>query len=155
VPEEQTLAGASPATRTLAEVKVAIQALFDALARMETDVVLAWYEPDIELFNSGAAAVGVDERYSGHDGVRAWVLELRDIFDEPRWTVERVADGGDRIVAAGNLTVRGKASGVEVDLQWATAYYLSARGKVGRQECYWHDAWEQALEAARLSDPST
>ena len=80
---------------------------------------------------------------------------MTDIFENfggPRFVVRRVRDGGDRLVAELGLTATGKVSGAEVVETVSTAYYLSPRGKIARQEVFWkHDSWNTALETAGLS----
>ena len=133
-------------------IRSLLQAAFDSIARQEIEVALDGFEPDVEFNNVGLQGVGLAEHYSGHDGWHEWAADIFDTWDNPRWTVTRVLDGGDRFVAEIDLTARGKSSGALVTLNWAAVYYVTARGTISRQDSFGHDAWNQALEAAGLSE---
>ena len=126
---------------------------FEAAAREDLEVALLAYEPDVEGFLSGAAGVGFTESFSGHQG---WLDSASDLFGNfvgTRITVKRVHDAGDRWVAELETVAQGKASGAPFATNWGTVYFLSPRGKIGRQEIFWvEDGWSQALEAAGLSE---
>ena len=54
--------------------------------------------------------------YRGHEGLRRWMGEIDDQFDEWRVAIDdfREVPGG-RLLALGTVHVRGRASGVEFD----------------------------------------
>ena len=125
---------------------------FDALGRMDVEVAVLGYEPDCENLLFGAAGLGLAERYLGHQGWRDLIGDVYEIFGEPHFTVKRVLDGGDRWVVEVDFVGHGRASGAQVVLNWGTVYFLSARGKISRQEYFWQqDGWNSALKAAGLS----
>ena len=134
-------------------VKQALRAAWDGINRGDVEPARLFYERDAEVFLFGAEGLGLDERYSGQ---RGWVDFIGDIFEnfaEPRFTVRRVRDGGDRLVVELELTARGKGSGVQLVKANSTVYYLSPRGKIARQDVFWQgDSWNVALEAAGLPE---
>jgi ketosteroid isomerase-like protein len=131
----------------------ALQHGFDAVSRNDFDVALLAYEPDAEGFLFGAAGVGFTESFSGHQGWHDSASDLFGNFVETRITVKRALDAGDRWVAELETLGQGKASGLPFATNWGTAYFLSPRGKISRQEIFWaEDGWSQALEAAGLSE---
>ena len=82
-----------------------------------------------------------------------FINDIFENFGEARFTVGRVLDGGDRIVAEVVLTASGKASGVPVGRSVSTIYFFSPHGRVLRQDIFWQgDGWKLALEAAGLSE---
>jgi ketosteroid isomerase-like protein len=125
---------------------------FDAVSRNDPEVVLLGYEPDVEIFSFGAAGLGLAERYSGHQGWLDFVSDITENFADPRYTVNRVLDAGDRWVAEVEFLGQGQTSGATVGNNWGTVYLFSPRGKIQRQDVFWQDGWEQALEAAGLSE---
>ena len=125
---------------------------FDAVSRSDLVVPLLGYEPDVEILISGAAGLGLAESYSGHRGWRDFVSDFFEDFPQPHFTVNRVLDAGDRLVAEVKFQGQGKASGVGVGNTWGTVYYLSPRGKIRRQDIFFRDGWKLALEAAGLSE---
>jgi ketosteroid isomerase-like protein len=126
---------------------------FDAVARNDFDVPMLAYEPDVEVFLSGAAGVGFTESFSGHQGWLEAASDLFELFVETRITVKRVLDAGDRWVAELETRGHGTASGAPFATNWGTVYYLSPRGKIRRQDVFWaEDGWSQALEAAGLGE---
>jgi ketosteroid isomerase-like protein len=125
---------------------------FDAASRSDFDVPLLGYEPDVEIFTSGAAGLGLAESYSGHQGWRDFFEDFFEDFPQPHFSINRVLDAGDRWVAEVVTQAQGKASGVEVENTWATVYYLSPRGRIRRQDVFFQGGWKLALEAAGLSE---
>ena len=125
---------------------------FDAHARKDVEIAQLIYEPDVELSLSGAEGLGLAERYSGHEGWHDLIGDLYESFAEPRYTVKRVLDGGDRLVFEFEFAAMGNTSAAPVTLSVGTVMFFSPRGKVERQHLFWQDGWRQALEAAGLSE---
>ena len=75
-------------------------------------------DPNIEIVS---AFGGIEERtYRGHDGLRRWVQDVTEAFDE--WTlhiheIEHLAP--DRALVVGAVHFRGRGSGLTVDLPCA------------------------------------
>ena len=134
-------------------VQRALRAAWDGINRGDFEPALLFYERDAEVFLFGAEGLGLAERYSGERGWADFIDDIFENFAEPRFTVRRVRDGRDRLVAQVVLTARGKASGVQVVQANSTVYYFSPRGKIARQDVFYQrDSWNLALEAAGLSE---
>jgi uncharacterized protein len=120
----------------------------DALNRRDTEAVLPYADPEIELHS---AIIGGAEgnTYRGHEGVRRWVAESDAAFAELRSEVEEWRDLGDDVLMIGRLHARGRESGVEIDspMAWLATFrdgkIVLARGYLNAQD---------ALEAAGLSE---
>lgn len=54
--------------------------------------------------------------YHGHEGVRRFIAELEEDWDEVRFEVEEIRDLGAQGVGSGRFKARGRASGVELDV---------------------------------------
>ena len=85
--------------------------------------------------------------YHGHEGVREWRRELREVWDAWRNEPERLVDGGDRVVAIIRSIARGHGSGVELSERWAQVWTIRD-GKVVHLRHY-RDP-DEALAAAGL-----
>jgi len=72
-----------------------------------------------------------------------------DTWDEHRFDLEEVVEGGDNVVVLVHITARGKASGVEVDVRFY-AQFKVPDGKV--VYIFDHEDRALALEAAGLQD---
>jgi ketosteroid isomerase-like protein len=130
-----------------------IRRMYDAAARRDSDVVLAIYDPEVEVDMSRAPCRDlVGKRfYHGHDGLRAFYREWNDAWEIVESDVAELIDGGDdRVISVETTRARGRASGAAVELHEAGIWTLRA-GRIVRVE--WLDARrEEALEAAGLSE---
>jgi ketosteroid isomerase-like protein len=85
---------------------------FEAMGAWDVDALLRLYASDVEFLPLTGTRVETGG-YRGHDGVRAYFAEARDLWDvmEPQGVEYR--DLGDRVLVAGRCRVRGRASGAE------------------------------------------
>jgi hypothetical protein len=127
---------------------------FAAMARSDVAVVLLIYEPDAEVWMKSMSGVGISDCYRGHEGVRNLYADLDEAFDDWRWTIRAVVDGGNRIAVRGDFIGYGRTSGVKTALNGGgTAVKLSPRGLVAWQEWFVEqDGWTKALEAVGLRE---
>jgi ketosteroid isomerase-like protein len=127
---------------------------FAAMARSDIDLVLTYYEPDAEVWMEGMEGVGISECYRGHDGVRALYADIDEAWSDWRWTVDGVADGGNRFAVKGDFVSYGRGSGAETALKGgATVIELSRRGRVARQNWFVAEGGAaKALDALGLSE---
>jgi ketosteroid isomerase-like protein len=85
---------------------------FEALGSRDLDALLGLYDPDVQFLPLTGTRVGTGG-YRGHDGVRAYFEEARELWDvlEPRG--HEYVDLGDRVLVAGSCRFRGRSSGAE------------------------------------------
>jgi uncharacterized protein len=122
-------------------VETFLQAI-DAMNR--ADLALHFFTEDV-VFLPLRRPVSGD--YRGHDGLREWFADTTETFDVFRADVPDVRDLGDRVLAIGELHIRGRGGGVETDVP--TAGVATFRdGKIAR----WEDFGDRhlALEAVGL-----
>jgi ketosteroid isomerase-like protein len=113
----------------------------DLEAAIEVGVALS--DPAVE-FTSVMAAVK-PETYHGHDGIRRYVNELADAWEEWRHEPEEIFEvGPDRVVAVFGSRLIGRGSGVAVETRRAMACVMSG-GKLLRGQVYARR--EEALQA--------
>jgi uncharacterized protein len=119
-----------------------------AVNRRDTEAMLPYADPEVEV---QSAIIGGAEgnTYRGHDGVRRWIAESDDTFEELQIEVEEWRDLGEDVLVIGRLWARGRESGVEIDSP--IAWLMTLRGgKVVRARGYLHV--QEALQAAGLSE---
>ena len=119
-----------------------------ALNRQDREAYLASLDPDAEWHVTGQV-VGQQGVYRGREAIWEYLTSFTDQFDEVRFEMEDVVDGGERIVVVGRLRGRGKASGAVVDLRLATVFTIR-NGLMVRAENF--AEMDAALEAAGLEE---
>ena len=113
----------------------------------DNDLVVAAFDPDVELVPARAVLEGSE--YRGHDGFRRFVADMDEDWDTFHPELDEVRELGDgRVLVLGHLQARGKASGMEVD---STAAWLCdvREGRITRVRFYTDE--RAALEAAGIA----
>ena len=119
-----------------------------AMERGDLDAVAENAHPDIEFVNP-ANALEPGTRH-GIEGFKTGLRNLLDAFDELRFESERVIDLGDRVVALGTWTGRGRGSSYAFEPMPYAFIVTQKDGLTIRYE--WFSEHEDALRAAGL-DP--
>jgi ketosteroid isomerase-like protein len=85
---------------------------FEAICAWDVDALLRLYDPDVEFLPLTGTRVE-SGGYHGHDGVRAYFSEARELWDvlQPEGEVYEEVNGC--VVVAGRCRVRGRVSGAE------------------------------------------
>ena len=65
--------------------------------------------------------------YEGHDGIRQFYAEVRDVWEIYVWVPEQLIEAGSDVVALLRSTGRGRESGVEVERETAIVWSLRER----------------------------
>ena|SRR5205085_12187202 len=87
--------------------------------------------------------------YKGHDGIRRFYSEVRDVWESYVWEPEELIEAGPDIVALIRSTGRGRGSGVEVDRE--TAMVWSVREGLAMALRFFRDRGEALKGAAGQS----
>jgi ketosteroid isomerase-like protein len=112
------------------------------------EALVALSDPQIE-YTSVMAAVE-SNTYRGHDGIRRYVRDLADSWQEWRMQAEEVFGvDPDTVIAVFRTHSVGRDSGVAVESRRAAVFALS-EGKIVRGRTY--PSREEALEAAGLAE---
>ena len=85
----------------------------DAVIRGDVDEVFAWSDPDCE-YRAGVqhAMEGDSSVLRGYEGVRSWLGELHELYEDLSTEHVEVRDLGERLVIVFIVRGRGAASGV-------------------------------------------
>jgi ketosteroid isomerase-like protein len=124
---------------------------FEAMSAWDIDELLRLYDRDVEFLPLTGTRVE-SGGYRGHEGVRAYFAEARELWDVLEPEGHEYRDLGDHVVVAGHCRVRGRTSGAESDP--ACAWVVGIRdGKiVSHRTCA---TYEEALEAADVESGKT
>ena len=118
----------------------------EAFQRGDLDAWVESFHHDAEFIPLRAPIQGT---YRGHDGVREFLADNAESFDLFDPAYEHVRDIGDHVLAIGTLRVRGKESGVEVEVP--SALVVTYRdGKAIRFEDFGDK--REALKAVGLTE---
>jgi ketosteroid isomerase-like protein len=122
-----------------------VRRMLDARDRGDLPAAFACLDPDVEFIPLRAATEGI---YNGHEGVETFISDTSENFEsfQPHY---ELAELGERVLAWGTILVRGRGSGVEMEIPSGGIFDLHA-GKITR----WQDfgSKEKALEAVGLSE---
>jgi ketosteroid isomerase-like protein len=92
------------------------------------------------------------DTFRGLDGVRRWMAEIDEQFDDWMLTIEEVRNvPGDRLLVLGEVHFRGRASGVEFDQAMGWLIEFEAARITALHNIVGHEA---AIEAAGLAPSS-
>ena len=91
--------------------------VWESTARGRYDLVVPAWDPAGEWrYGAKWVAVGMEEVYFGHDGVKRAVEDWSRMWSERSFTVREILDGGDTWVFRVNFWGRGEASGAPTQM---------------------------------------
>ena len=124
-----------------------VQKAIEAWNQREAELLLSYAAPEIEWMPAGPAAV---ERavYRGHDEVASAYAALWETWDLFRFEGSQLRDLGDSVLWLGRVKMRGSASQVELDQEFA-AHWVLRDGKLIRIQAF--VSWQDALETVGLA----
>jgi ketosteroid isomerase-like protein len=121
----------------------------EAVARGDVDGFLAEVHPDGEYRAAIQQAMeGDDGVIRGHEGLRRWLGDLHDLYEELETQVLEVRDVGDQVVIAFVVRGRGRGSGVTLEQPLAQVVTLEDGKAINVRDYFSAD---EAFEAVELS----
>jgi ketosteroid isomerase-like protein len=126
---------------------------FEAMCAWDVDSLLQLYHPEVEFLPLTGTRVE-SGGYRGHDGVRAYMSEARDLWDVLQPVGEVFTEVGDHVLVTGRCRVRGRASGAESNP--ACAWVVGVRDGVivSHRTCESHDEALRAAGVEPAEDPA-
>ena len=120
----------------------------EAWNRHDADAWLSYAAPEIEWVPAGPAAV---ERavYRGYDEVASGFEAVWETWELFQFAERQVNDLGDSALWLGRVKMRGSASQVELEQEFAI-HTLMREGKFARVQAFL--SWQEAREAVGLRD---
>ena len=128
----------------------AVKRAVEAGNRRDVEAFLEELDPQVEWHPALLASLaGRAAVYQGYEGVREFFRDMDEAFTQIQIEFEEIRDLGDRIVAIGQLCMRGKGSGAMTES--ALGYVIDFKnGKIIGARTYLDV--EQTLKAAGLSE---
>ena len=117
---------------------------FEAMRAWDVDALLRLYDTEVEYLPLTGTLVE-SGGYRGHEGVRAYFAEARELWEVMEPEGDDFRDVGECVVVAGRCRVRGRASGAESHPTCAWVIHLRAGTIVSHRTCATH---EEALRVA-------
>jgi ketosteroid isomerase-like protein len=109
------------------------------------------FDQEIELHPDPAADwVGVDDVYRGHDGVRRYMAQVYEAFEDYRPEVEDLLDTDDKVITLAIEHGRGRGSGAAVEAHSTAHVWTMRENKAVRLDLYLDRT--KALEAVGLRE---
>jgi ketosteroid isomerase-like protein len=122
-----------------------VQSAILAFNRQDLEFMLDWLAPDVEMHVSDAF-VDEPQTIHGHDGFRAFLTALGEIFETFSVEPEEFVDADDRVLAIVRAGGIGRQSGVETYGRFGHVWTL--RDLQGQRFTEYKDV-DEALEAVR------
>ena len=119
---------------------------FTAFKAGELDDLLAFFDPAVII---EMVDVPDPETYHGHDGVRRWFNDLFGPWAAVHVEAEDIKESGEWTIALLRTSLRGEASGVELELSTA-AFHQFRGGRIVLDRVYLDR--NEGLEAFGLSE---
>ena len=128
-----------------------VRRVYEASARRDSAAVLALYDPDVMIDVTHGAVGEVAGRtiHHGHEGLRTFFRAWYEAWDSVEPDLKDLLQAGERVVSIEITRGRGRASGIEVELQQYGVWTIRD-GKIVR--VVWFTTRDDALEAAGLSE---
>jgi ketosteroid isomerase-like protein len=105
---------------------------FAALKGGDFDDLLAFFDPEVVIEMVDAPD---PQTYHGHDGVRSWFNDAFGPWAALHTEAEEIRESGPWTVALLNTSLRGEASGVELELSTA-AFHQFRAGRIVLDRIY-------------------
>jgi uncharacterized protein len=136
--------GAASRIEPVSENVELVKRCFAAVRAWDVDALLRVYDADVELMPLTGTRVE-SGGYRGHQGVRAYFSEARDMWEVLEPVGEVFEEHGDRVVVTGRCRVRGRTSGAESNPVCAWVVRVRDGKIVSLRAC---SNYDEALEAA-------
>jgi len=94
-----------------------VRRAYDAFNRRDWGAIDELLDPAVEWRTTV-------ETFSGHEGVRTWVREADELFEDFAIEIEEVVEAEDRVVVLVHESARGRESGVAIEMRIAHVWTL-------------------------------
>ena len=110
-----------------------VRRVYDAAQSRDSATVFALYDPEVEWDWSRhpiSSMIG-DSVYRGHQGLRDFFRDFREVWEQMDWSVREILDGGDHVVVLVDQRTRGRTSGAQVIASAVSVWTVQA-GRIVR-----------------------
>jgi ketosteroid isomerase-like protein len=123
-----------------------VRKVIEAWNQHDADLWLSYASPEIEWMPAGPAAVE-GAVYRGRDEVASGIAAVWETWDVFDFRDGELRDLGDSVLWLGRVKMRGSASGIELDQEFAI-HSVAQDGKLTRVQTFL--TWRAALDAVGL-----
>ena len=111
-----------------------VERLYDAFNRRDSEEIVAICDKRMEFFPvTTAEAIGRDAPYVGPDGLRAYLADVAEVWEELRISPSELQQRGDTLLVRGRVYARSRDLGIRdlpVAWIWETSEERFVRGEV-------------------------
>jgi len=125
-----------------------LRTALDGFNREGPKAIIALLDPDVEWIADRSDMGQVT--YRGQEGVRRSFEELYEGFENVGFEVDELIDAGDRTVALGQMSARGRSTGLYMKMPLTIVCTVGRDGKLVRYESF-RDR-QAALKAVGLEE---
>jgi ketosteroid isomerase-like protein len=97
-----------------------VERILDATRRLDVETLLLACDPELEFVSLIGEVEG--RSYHGHEGLRRFIADLSEAWDVWQPMAEHFESAGDVVLAIGQTQLRGKGSGVEIEIGWGQVF---------------------------------
>ena len=125
-----------------------VRQVFDAFSRRDLQALIALSDPEIVFRPQTGRLAGRDEPYRGHEGLRAYLADVAQVWQELRSEPDEYVELDDRVMCTGRVYAWGIGRVIDAPAGWVWRLRdgLVVEGRV-------YDTRRGAYEAAGLPWP--
>ena len=129
----------------------AVRRGYEAFGRGDIDGLLGLLDEQIQWVTPGTPELATSGRRTGRQQVGAFFGTVNDVFEIQRFEPSEFIAQGDRLVVLGSETVRVRATGTILDLDWVHVFTVRDGAVVAFQDHFDAASVVAALSAARTA----
>lgn len=97
----------------------AVQAVYEAFATRDAEAMIRHIHPECEFRPFGTRLLrGEDDPYRGHDGIRRYLADVAELWDELTLEPLDYRSAGTSVVVFGHVTGRSPRAEVDTQVTW-------------------------------------
>jgi ketosteroid isomerase-like protein len=125
-----------------------VRQVFDAFSRRDLQALIALSDPEIVIRPPTGRLAGRDEPYRGHEGLRAYLADVAEVWQELRSEPDEYVELDDRVLCTGRVYAWGIGRVIDAPAGWVWRLRdgLVVEGRV-------YETRRGAYEAAGLAWP--
>jgi ketosteroid isomerase-like protein len=95
-----------------------VRQVFDAFSRRDLQALIALSDPEIVFRPQTGRLAGRDEPYRGHEGLRAYLADVAQVWQELRSEPDEYVELDDRVVCTGRVYAWGIGRVIDAPAGW-------------------------------------
>jgi ketosteroid isomerase-like protein len=95
-----------------------VRQVFDAFSRRDLQALIALSDPEIVFRPQTGRLAGRDEPYRGHEGLRAYLADVAELWQELRSEPDEYVELDDRVLCTGRVYAWGIGRVIDAPAGW-------------------------------------